>query len=161
MSCEIKCGGRCCKGFMFPFTLEELDRDIEAIKNGKDFFLTEKGDERRVVNDPDVEFIREMLVYKGISYVNPTTGENFNVGDGFCKDKFEVDGDKIRIDKDRNKYCLLYTCKHLKEDGLCGVYDNRPKMCRNYPYYGDVTRKCEYKDCCKETKDESKREESD
>lgn len=28
-----------------------------------------------------------------------------------------------------------FTCKHLGESG-CGNYENRPKMCSEYPYYG-------------------------
>ena len=27
-----------------------------------------------------------------------------------------------------------YTCKHHLPNGDCGIYENRPKMCRNYPY---------------------------
>lgn len=37
-----------------------------------------------------------------------------------------------------------YTCKHLnKETGLCTDYENRPEMCRLYPYGGQ----CNYQDC--------------
>lgn len=39
----------------------------------------------------------------------------------------------------------LYTCRNLNQDtGMCDDYENRPGICRNYPY----GRKCEY---CKET----------
>lgn len=27
-----------------------------------------------------------------------------------------------------------FTCRHLTEEGNCGNYENRPNMCRNYPY---------------------------
>lgn len=37
-----------------------------------------------------------------------------------------------------------YTCKHLDvSSGLCGDYDNRPSLCRKYPY--GMT--CEYTGC--------------
>lgn len=39
----------------------------------------------------------------------------------------------------------LYTCRHWDEDtGLCGVYEDRPRMCRDYPY----ARACDHDDCC-------------
>ena len=28
----------------------------------------------------------------------------------------------------------FYTCRHLREDGLCGSYETRPQMCRAFPY---------------------------
>jgi Fe-S-cluster containining protein len=36
-----------------------------------------------------------------------------------------------------------YTCKHLKSDNNCGIYNTRPKMCSEYPYGA----KCNYKNC--------------
>ena len=37
-----------------------------------------------------------------------------------------------------------YTCKHYdKVSGNCTDYENRPKMCSDYPYGG----KCKYKGC--------------
>ena len=39
-------------------------------------------------------------------------------------------------------YILVYTrCKHLREDNLCGIYETRPQVCRDYS-----TDKCEYED---------------
>lgn len=28
----------------------------------------------------------------------------------------------------------LYTCVHIQDNGDCGIYKMRPKMCRDYPY---------------------------
>lgn len=39
----------------------------------------------------------------------------------------------IRIDQEDDE-SPRYTCKHLGTDGLCGIYERRPKMCREYPY---------------------------
>jgi Fe-S-cluster containining protein len=39
-------------------------------------------------------------------------------------------------------YLLVYTkCKHLRDDNLCGIYETRPQVCRDYS-----TDKCEYED---------------
>jgi Fe-S-cluster containining protein len=39
-------------------------------------------------------------------------------------------------------YLLVYTrCKHLRDDNLCAIYDDRPKICRDYS-----TGDCEYDD---------------
>lgn len=42
--------------------------------------------------------------------------------------------------------CCVYTCKHLKQNGDCGIYENRPRMCINYPYETE----CTFKDCTME-----------
>jgi Fe-S-cluster containining protein len=31
----------------------------------------------------------------------------------------------------------LFTCKHLKQNGDCGIYLERPRMCSDYPYKGN------------------------
>ena len=39
-------------------------------------------------------------------------------------------------------YLLVYTpCKHLQSDNRCGIYNTRPKICREY-----TTEQCEYDD---------------
>ena len=37
----------------------------------------------------------------------------------------------------------FYTCRHLQANGDCGNYDDRPEMCRSYPY----ERACGFQDC--------------
>lgn len=37
----------------------------------------------------------------------------------------------------------LYDCAHQSENGDCGIYEDRPEMCRNYPYRN----KCERSEC--------------
>lgn len=36
-----------------------------------------------------------------------------------------------------------YRCRHLTENGDCGIYETRPRMCSGYPY----ARLCLYRDC--------------
>jgi Fe-S-cluster containining protein len=39
-------------------------------------------------------------------------------------------------------YLLVHTrCKHLRDDNLCGIYETRPQICRDYS-----TKRCEYED---------------
>jgi hypothetical protein len=39
----------------------------------------------------------------------------------------------------------LYTCRHWDEDTrLCGAYEQRPSMCRDYPYGRPCERGCGY-----------------
>lgn len=39
----------------------------------------------------------------------------------------------------------VYTCRHWDEETrLCGVYEERPRMCRDYPY----ARACDHDECC-------------
>ena len=37
--------------------------------------------------------------------------------------------------------CVHTVCKHLQDDHRCGIYETRPKICRDY-----TTDNCEYED---------------
>jgi len=44
--------------------------------------------------------------------------------------------------EDDDWYLLVHTeCEHLQPDNLCGIYDTRPQICRDYS-----TKDCEYED---------------
>ncbi len=44
--------------------------------------------------------------------------------------------------EDDDWYLLVHTkCKHLQDNNLCGIYDTRPEICREY-----TTKNCEYED---------------
>jgi Fe-S-cluster containining protein len=44
--------------------------------------------------------------------------------------------------EDDNWYLLVHTtCEHLQDDHRCGIYETRPKICRDY-----TTKECEYED---------------
>ena len=39
-------------------------------------------------------------------------------------------------------YMLVHTtCRHLRDDHMCGIYETRPQICRDY-----TTKECEYED---------------
>ena len=47
---------------------------------------------------------------------------------------WQVSHEKIEIFKDSDGWHLLFDtpCTHLQSDGGCGIYENRPSVCRNY-----------------------------
>jgi uncharacterized protein len=51
--------------------------------------------------------------------------------------------DRASVFKDGADWFLLVhtPCKHLRDDNLCGIYDTRPAICRDY-----TTKDCEYED---------------
>ncbi len=43
---------------------------------------------------------------------------------------------------DETWYLLVHTtCKHLRDDNMCGIYETRPQICRDY-----TTAECEFED---------------
>lgn len=66
-------------------------------------------------------------------------GEIYQLSKGL-PDQYSVDAVTIcemliRTDQEDDEM-PSYTCKHLEAGGLCGIYEQRPKMCREYPYGG-------------------------
>ena len=51
--------------------------------------------------------------------------------------------DRASVFKEDDDWYLLVhtTCKHLGENNMCGIYDTRPQICRDY-----TTDNCEYED---------------
>lgn len=35
------------------------------------------------------------------------------------------------------KCCIIVRCPHLTPDKICGIYENRPEDCKNYPTDAD------------------------
>lgn len=59
--------------------------------------------------------------------------------------EFLVDG-VTPVPADARGY--YYTCKHHDEaTGNCLNYENRPNMCSAFPFYGNPSTRCEYKEC--------------
>lgn len=44
--------------------------------------------------------------------------------------RFDANGDPVWITEAHHRY----SCIHLQPDGNCGDYENRPRMCSEYPY---------------------------
>ena len=51
--------------------------------------------------------------------------------------------DKASVFVDSDQYYLLVhtACKHIRQDNMCGIYQTRPQICRDYS-----TKNCEYDD---------------
>jgi len=47
---------------------------------------------------------------------------------------WQVSHKGVEVYKDSDGWFLLMTttCEHLEDDGRCGIYDKRPKICREY-----------------------------
>ncbi len=117
----INCGGHCCKRFTFLYSPTELENNRRAIKKGRPTSRRDNGRFAKIFLSKDLTYMENMLIFIGKSTVNPSDGV------------------------DNGIECNIYTCRHLKKDGKCGDYDNRPDICSHYPY----EKKCKYKKCCK------------
>jgi Fe-S-cluster containining protein len=75
--------------------------------------------------------------YFALPIDGPTTRKDFEYVRWFLlHDKATV------FTEDETWYLLVHTeCKHLGADNLCGIYDSRPAICREY-----TTDDCEYED---------------
>ena len=47
---------------------------------------------------------------------------------------WQVSHDNVKAYKDCDGWCLLFEskCNHLRPGGLCGIYENRPQICRDH-----------------------------
>ena len=47
---------------------------------------------------------------------------------------WQVSHHNVSVYKDEDGWCLLFdtTCKHLQPNGACGIYENRPQICRDH-----------------------------
>ncbi len=58
-----------------------------------------------------------------------------------------IEVSKIRIDgTEAEEPRQYYTCRHLQPSGDCGAYENRPRMCSDFPHYGRGSA-CEHVHC--------------
>lgn len=82
-------------------------------------------------DDADSKFLADMLIDLTPDEAE-ARAERFNVT--------PPDGYTVREWAD---YGQAYTCRHWDEKTmLCGVYEDRPRMCRDYPYAGKCQHDC-------------------
>jgi len=102
-----ECGAKCCKFFGIPFELENL--------------VENKGVPLDKYNSPLER--------------DPENYFKHRVGVKIAGECFTIDNDIPRkvMNTRLDKYVIVYSqCRELTEDGRCGIYENRPEMCRNF-----------------------------
>lgn len=115
MSCA--CTGACCAAFVYTSTPKEL---VERWDKWTPGVLTESETSHR----RDDLYIADMLI-------EITLDEAILRADRFDIPTSPVGGEPH------------YTCRHWNEETrLCGAYEDRPKMCRDYPYEKPCTHGC-------------------
>jgi Fe-S-cluster containining protein len=90
--------------------------------------LQERIDEGNV---KDGEVIKDMLI-------ELTIEQKMERRELYCNNANIVDDEVL-------KNTSYFTCKHLSENGDCSIYENRPHLCRSYPYCREG--RCEFKGC--------------
>lgn len=70
--------------------------------------------------------------FTAISVPTPKTNEEYDVL------LFHVSHKNVEVLKQGDSWLVLFRtpCEHLTDDGLCGIYENRPNMCRIYSNMG-------------------------
>lgn len=121
-----RCTGHCCRFFTMgdPVSLTDHLKEKAVLLDGE---ITSKEDEDARSN---AKKLLDMLLYRGLLKANPLLRTP-------CSVKTE------NVDK----YWHFWTCKYVveHEDGTasCGNYENRPDMCKRFPY----GKECEFPGC--------------
>lgn len=124
-----RCTGHCCHSVVIALSPKEL-QEMAALP---------KGDLGRRIDDIDI--LADMLIYHGQFPTNPiskTWSESWSTKAlrmGMLADMKEEDKE--------TQTSHFYGCRHVKLNGDCGIYENRPKLCRTYP----DGRLCDFQDC--------------
>lgn len=109
-----RCTGQCCKEFPLSYGPEEL-RERCKPRPALDILRISKPTFLDMAPIQDGEIIADMVIYLG-----------------WRRWKLADINDEMKAQPKMH----FYTCKHLQDDGNCGIYDKRPRMCRDYPEYG-------------------------
>jgi len=121
MSMTDRCRGDCCRCFYIQFTPEQLKEEYAKWEAGEHTYR-------------DIEIIAPMLIYRG----------EFNEAQlvEYCRSRgITPPPSHHGLASDVRGY--YYTCRHHQENGDCAIYEERPDMCRGYPY----RKRCEYPGC--------------
>lgn len=116
----MTCPGHCCRCFYLPQGPEYIwERYQDYLRYGPDENNWPDG----AVKVGDIELVAPMLVYLG----------------HFSQTELDVYAEQqgLVVPPDDHKYAAsghYYTCRHHQADGKCAIYEQRPKMCREYPY---------------------------
>ncbi len=126
MSCV--CDGRCCAVFTFSSSIDDLRESVAGtlVRNEKPIKIVDD----EVLLDMFIPLTQEEAAERrerfGLVYTRAPEGVQ-------CQQDGSAPPDQH------------YTCRHWDEDtGLCGIYEDRPNMCRDFPYGKVCTHGCGY-----------------
>jgi len=108
-----RCSGHCCRRFAFPLSPSEVER-VAADPDG--VITLDTGESHPPIFD--AAYMADMLI-------DPQLRETTPDGRPLAEPEW------------------YYTCRHLVDGRDCGAYEQRPRMCREYPY----GRPCMYSGC--------------
>lgn len=120
-----RCTGHCCKAFTLPISAEELQSDFEKYQA---WVQNPEGETKPRWRD--IGIIADMAIYLGMGWHDSKTGEY-------------VPDSELNRKRFGHEPIRVYTCRHLQSNGDCGIYENRPSMCRDYPY----GHPCKFENC--------------
>jgi len=113
-----RCSGHCCRSFYLRFSPEQLKAWAD-------------GSQPHTYKPEEIKKVADMVIHLG-------PADDPNTNRPVLADRL---GNVIPNQADGGHY---YTCKHHNTaTGNCDNYENRPDMCRDYPYQD----RCRYKAC--------------
>jgi Fe-S-cluster containining protein len=146
---KSRCSGHCCRSFSIAKSPEQFRRDFEM-----------KPDDP--ARPRDIDKLHNMLIYLGQFHTNPLLrikGESWAQKALQIARNDEPNNTKLQMEIE-SKYGLLgphrgqhwYACRHVQLNGDCGIYEDRPELCRLYPN----GQECSFEDCTFEKGDQDK-----
>ncbi|MDQ7818704.1 MAG: YkgJ family cysteine cluster protein [Melioribacteraceae bacterium] len=130
MPTEIsRCTGHCCKDFTLAYSPEELKKEFDETLSKNRKILKQIKD-------------REKRYDETISYMK---------SDIYLVPQMVIHLASIEVNCNGELHPLTlhhYTCtNHDPVTGNCKIYEARPRMCSNFPYYDHPNGECPYKGC--------------
>jgi Fe-S-cluster containining protein len=127
---ESRCTGHCCRMFFLPYSPDQLREEYQRWLRTDGDAVIHKGHIGYGQAKPllaEIHLIYPMVIHLSESYP-----------DGYAMvNPRDVDPEEVSAGH-------FYTCKHLdRTTDNCTIYEDRPGMCRDYPYRGS----CNYAEC--------------
>lgn len=154
------CSGSCCESFTLPATMNDLhkmkeewdkinlhrENKVQYGHSSLQLITCESGHQMYPCNEDELDNLIDMLIPLGRTRIDPQFDQEFKVR---CSHMKKEDGtwDTKKMQgwiypEGEDLYSNIFTCRHFdKVNRVCGNYENRPIMCRNF---GTT---CEYKGC--------------
>lgn len=133
---EDRCTGHCCRSFGLQRSPAQLQAEFDRPKTDP-------------TREKDIDRLFGMLIYLGQFLTNPileTKGETWTRKAMLIACKIEEkltpppermtvaeEGHHLRVRGDDPRGLHWYACRHVQFNGDCGIYEERPDMCRRYP----------------------------